>query len=105
MALSVQLREAVDSGQRGTQFMAGVGDELSHPSSEPGLFGGRFRGRHCPLNLCQHSVERQRKPADLSSRGCHQDPATSCPAPGRCGRLLEFTVAAGCGEPQRSLPP
>jgi hypothetical protein len=67
--LPVQLGEAPDGGQRGSQLVAGVGDEAAHPllgAAGGGLGGGA--GAEGRLNLGQHAVEGPPQPAHLGAR-------------------------------------
>ena len=60
--LAGQLGVTVDCGQRGAQFVAGVGDELAHPAIRRRDIGQR------PLDVVEQSVQRVTDQADLRAR-------------------------------------
>ena len=67
--LPVQLRRAAHPGQRGTQLMAGVGDELPHADLRgPGLLEGLFALVEGDLQPVQHRVECQTDITGLRAR-------------------------------------
>ena len=90
-ALAVQLGEPADGRQRRAQLVAGVGDEPAHPVlGRAGLLGRRLRRRDGPLDLREHSVERQRQSADLGARVTLRDAAVELARRDRRGGLLDL---------------
>jgi hypothetical protein len=90
-ALAVQLSEPANGGQRGAQFVAGVGDEPSHPflrATSP--VGRMLRGRHRLLDLAEHAVERQRKSAHLGTGIAFRNPAIQLARGDRRGGFLDL---------------
>ena len=94
-----KLGEPADGGQRRAQLVAGVGDEAAHPLLGcAGLFGRRFRRRKRPLDLRQHTVQRQRQATHLGARITLRDTTIQLPRGDVGGRLFDF-----CKRPQAAL--